>query len=96
MSIFESAFSSKEVIISAMPFSDVRFLNILSHTFWFLPSVAACYAMRNLLAMKQNRFYHNYRVIVAAGSSAGIGVAALPPVYDKMDDPLKTKTITLS
>ena len=35
-------------------------------------------------------------MIVAAGSAAGIGVAALPPVLDAMDDPLKTKTITLS
>jgi hypothetical protein len=79
-----------------MPFSDVRLLNVLSHTFWFLPSVASCHAMRNLLKKKQNRFYHDYRVIVAAGSAAGIGVAALPPVLEEMDDPLKTKTITLS
>jgi hypothetical protein len=79
-----------------MPFSDVRLLNILSHTFWFLPSVAACHAMRNLLTKKQNRFYHDYTVIVAAGSAAGIGVAALPPVLEGMDDPLKSKTITLS
>jgi hypothetical protein len=79
-----------------MPFSDVRLLNVLSHTFWFLPSVASCHAMRNLLAQKQNRFYHDYEVIVAAGADAGIGVAALPPVLEAMDDPLKTKTITLS
>jgi T5orf172 domain/Type III restriction enzyme, res subunit len=79
-----------------MPFSDARLLNVLSHTFWFLPSVASCYAMRNLLAKKQNRFYHDYQVIVAAGSAAGIGVEALPPVQEAMDDPLKTKTITLT
>ena len=79
-----------------MPFSDTRLLNVLSHTLWFLPTVASCYAMRNLLAQKQNRFYHDYRVIVAAGSSAGIGVEALPPVQEAMEDPLITKTITLS
>ena len=79
-----------------MPFSDARLLNVLSHTFWFLPSVASCHAMRNLFAKKQNRFYHDYKVILAAGSAAGIGVAALPPVQEAMDDPLKTKTITLS
>ncbi len=79
-----------------MPFSDVRLLGVLSHSFWFLPSVAACHAMRNLLAKKQNRFYHDYKIIVAAGSAAGIGVAALPPVQEAMDDPLTTKTITLS
>jgi hypothetical protein len=79
-----------------MPFSDVRLLGVLSHSFWFLPSVAACHAMRNMLAKKQNRFYHDYQVIVAAGSAGGIGAAALPPVQDAMDDPLTTKTITLS
>ncbi|MGB6090330.1 MAG: GIY-YIG nuclease family protein, partial [Candidatus Binataceae bacterium] len=79
-----------------MPFSDARLLNVLSHTFWFLPSVASCHAMRNLLAKKQNRFYHDYRVVVAAGSGAGIDAAALQPVQEAMDDPLRTKTITLS
>ena len=78
------------------PFSDVRLLSVLSHTFWFLPSVASCYAMQNLLEQKQNRFYHDYQVMVAAGSRAGIGVKALPPVLMAMDEPLKTKTITLS
>lgn len=79
-----------------LPFSDARLLGLLSHSFWFLPSVAACHAMRNLLAKKQNRFYHDYTVIVAAGSAAGIGAAALPPVQEAMDNPLITKTITLS
>jgi len=79
-----------------LPFSDVRLLNVLSHTLWFLPSVAACYAMRNLLAKRQNRFYHDYKIIVAAGNAAGIGVAALPPVLEAIDDPLQTKTITLT
>lgn len=79
-----------------LPFSDVRLLNVLSHTLWFLPSVSSCYAMRNLMAKRQNKFYHDYQVIVAAGVAAGIGVAALPPVLDAMGDPLKTKTITLT
>lgn len=79
-----------------LPFSDVRLLGVLSHTFWFLPSVASCHAMRNLLTKRQNRFYQDYKVIVAAGSSAGIGAQALPPVLEALDDPLKTKTITLS
>jgi len=79
-----------------MPFSDTRLLNLLTHTFWFLPSVAACFAMKNLLTQRQNSFYHDYEVIVAAGQSAGIGVAALPPVLNAMNNPLKSKTITLS
>lgn len=79
-----------------MPFSDARLLNLLSHTFWFLPTVASCHAMANLLAQKQNKYYHDYNVVVAAGNDAGLGVEALPPVYEAMGDPLKTKTITLS
>ena len=79
-----------------MPFSDVRLLNVLSHTFWFLPTVAACHAMNNLIQQKQNKFYHDYTVVVAAGFEAGIGVEALPPVKKAMDKPLHTKTITLS
>jgi len=79
-----------------MPFSDARLLNVLTHTFWFLPSVAACHAMKNLLEQKQNLFYHDYEVIVAAGNAAGLGVEALPPVLNAMDNPLQSKSITLS
>ena len=80
----------------AMPYSDTRLLNVLTHTLWFLPSVAACYAMRNLLMQKQNSFYHDYKINVAAGAAAGIGVNALYPVLKSMENPLMSKTITLS
>lgn len=79
-----------------LPFSHTPLLNVLSHTFWFLPSVASCHAMANLLKQKQNKFYHDYKVVVAAGTAAGIGVSALDPVQDAMEDPLHSKTITLS
>ena len=79
-----------------MPFSDSRLLSILNHTFWFLPSVASCHAMKNLMLKPNNTFYKDYKIIVAAGTQAGIGVAALPPVLEAMDNPLTTKTITLS
>lgn len=79
-----------------LPFSHAPLLNVLTHTFWFLPSVASCFAMKNLLEKRQNKFYHDYDVIVAAGTGAGIGVEALPPILKAMDNPLKTKTITLS
>ena len=79
-----------------MPFSDTRLLGILTHTLWFLPNVASCEAMANLLAERQNTFFHDYRVIVAAGSAAGMGVEAVGPVRRAMGDPLATKTITLS
>lgn len=79
-----------------MPYSDTRLLNVLQHTFWYLPNVASCYAMANLLAEKQNVFYHDYKVIVCAGTEAGNGAAALEPVQRAMANPLETKTITLS
>ena len=80
-----------------MPYADTRLLNVLSHTLWFLPSVASCYAMRNLMNQRQNQFFHDgYQINVCAGTQAGIGAAALEPVRASMDDPLKTRTITLS
>lgn len=79
-----------------MPFSHAPLLHALTHSFWFLPSVAACHAMNNLLKQRQNKFYHDYQVVVAAGTYAGIGAAALPPVLGAMGNPLESKTITLS
>ena len=79
-----------------MPFSDANLLGSLLHTLWFLPNVASCYAMRNLLTQPQNTFYHDYQIIVAAGNEAGMGADALIPVKKAMQDPLKTKSITLS
>lgn len=79
-----------------MPYSYAKLLNVLNHTLWFLPSVASCEAMHNLLKKKQNTFYHDYKAVVAAGSDAGIGIKALPPVLDAMSDPLESKTITLT
>jgi len=79
-----------------MPYSNSRLLSILAHTLWFLPNVASCYAMRNLLKQRQNTFYHDYKVNLCAGVAAGIGVDALGPVQRSMADPLKSKTITLT
>jgi hypothetical protein len=78
------------------PFSDVRLLPYLQHSFWFLPNVAACHAMANLLVEKHNTFWREYEVVVAAGSSAGIGLDALPPVRKAIGSGFETKTITLS
>jgi hypothetical protein len=78
------------------PYSDVRLLPYLQHSFWFLPNVAACHAMANLLTERHNTFWHDYEVVVAAGASAGIGLDALPPVRDAIGSGFQTKTITLS
>lgn len=78
------------------PYSDVRLLPYLQHSFWFLPNVAACHAMANLMAEKQNVFWHDYETVVAAGATAGIGLDALPPVRQAIGSGFDTKTITLS
>ena len=78
------------------PYSDVRLLPYLQHSFWFMPSVASCHAMANLLAEKQNTFWHAYKVVVAAGTSAGIGLEALPPVRSAIGSGFDSQTITLS
>ncbi len=78
------------------PYSDVRLLPYLQHSFWYLPDVAACHAMANLLAERHNTFWHGYQVIVAAGSAAGIGLAALPPVRKAIGSGFDSQTITLS
>jgi hypothetical protein len=78
------------------PYSDVRLLPYLQHSFWFLPNVAACHAMAKLLAEKHNSFWHDYDVLVSAGASAGIGLEALPPVRKAIGSGFETKTITLS
>ena len=79
-----------------MPYSDTRLMNVLSHTMWFMPNVASCQAMENLLKQRQNIYYHKYKVIVCAGAKAGIGLDALKPVQAAMADPLTTNTITLT
>jgi len=78
------------------PYLDVRLLPYLQHSFWYLPNVAACHAMANLLAERHNTFWLGYQVIVAAGAAAGIGLEALPPVRKAIGSGFDTKTITLS
>lgn len=78
------------------PYSDVRLLPYLQHSFWFLPNVAACHAMAKLLAERHNTFWHEYGVVVSAGNSAGMGLEALPPVRAAIGSGYDTKSITLS
>jgi len=79
-----------------LPYNFSPILEVINHTLWFLPSVASCHAMNNLLRKRNNKFYQDYNIVVAAGSSAGIGQEALPPVRRAMEEPLKSKSITLT
>lgn len=77
-----------------MPYSDINLLSSLTHTFWFLPSVASCKAMGELL--NKHPFYKEYDIKVCAGNEAGMGADALKPIQDAIGDGFNTKTITLS
>ena len=87
---------SNKKSLPVLPFSDIRLVNILNHTFWFLPSISSCNAMKNLMMKIANYFYHDYEIIVCAGNAVGTGVEAIKPVRIKMSNPLSSKTITLS
>jgi len=53
--------------------------------------------MEALLHRPANGFYQNYTIINCSGTKAGIGMDALGPVREAMgDNPLKTRTITLT
>ena len=78
-----------------IPFEDRRLRAHLAHTLWFLPNVAACEAMGEMLRI--HAFYREYKVVVAAGTKAGIGLAALPPVEDAITRrPTTSLSITLT
>ena len=80
----------------APPFADRNVLPALSHSVWHLPDVASCNAMHELLQRPNNAFFHDYKIICAAGSRAGIGVKALDPLRQAMGDGTRTRTITLT
>ncbi len=78
-----------------LPYSDSRLVRALRHTVWFLPDVASCRAMYDLL--KEDVYFKDYGIVLCAGSECGNGIDALMPVREAMtDNPMATKTITLT
>ena len=77
---------------SNYPFENIDLREKLLHTLWFMPDVASCYAMNDLL--KQHTFFKDYAVKIAAGDKIGNGAAAKRPVEDMIRQ--NSKTITLS
>ena len=78
------------------PYSDSRLLPYMQHSFWFLPNVASCHAMAKLMNTKHNVYWHDYQILTVAGTGAGIGLDALPPVRKAIGSGFDSKTITLS
>ena len=78
-----------------LPYSDSRLVKILRHTVWFLPDVASCRAMKELLT--EDAFFRDYEIVLCAGDSCGNGAEALDPVREAMTEcPKDTRTITLT
>lgn len=77
-----------------MPFLDEILLNNLSHTFWLLPNVASCYAMYDLL--RETIEFKKYKIILAAGAKSKSGESLIEEIHKNMENPIETKTITLS
>ncbi|MBQ3565353.1 MAG: GIY-YIG nuclease family protein [Alphaproteobacteria bacterium] len=84
-----------ESSISGRPFADPSLMKYLIHTFWFLPSVAACRAMGKL--MKEDPFFSRYKIVVCAGNEVGVGEKALESVKEAIGNGIgSSPTITLS
>jgi len=80
-----------------MPFADSNLLTALQHTIWYMPGVNSCIAMRDLLGRPHNKFFREYRIVVAAGNEVGMGQEALIPVEEAITNvPQDAKTITLT
>ncbi|MBQ7732999.1 MAG: GIY-YIG nuclease family protein [Synergistaceae bacterium] len=77
-----------------MPYSNYELRETLRHTLWFLPDVASCNAMSELLS--HDKFFSEYNIILCAGKSCGNGIEALEYVTRNMGSPLESKSITLS
>jgi hypothetical protein len=60
------------------PYEDPIFTAAIRHSVWYLPGVASCFAMRDLL--DKHPYFRGFEVVVAAGGAAGQGADAKPPV----------------
>jgi superfamily II DNA or RNA helicase len=77
-----------------MPYSSQR-VEATRHSLWTLPSVAACASMDKLLA--EDPFFKDYTVVVVAGDDDSSSATPLNRVNNAIgDNPLQTKTITLT
>ncbi len=78
------------------PYESVGFKKAVTHSVWFLPDVASCFAMGDLLRV--DPYFSAFEIVVSAGSSGGQGAAAKPPVEVAIGKAMKAGagSITLS
>ncbi len=60
------------------PYENPVFKQAIKHSVWYLPGVASCFAMRDML--DRHPYFSGFEVVVAAGNTAGQGAEAKPPV----------------
>lgn len=60
------------------PYESPAFTKQVRHSVWYMPDVASCFAMRDML--DAHSYFKGFEVVVAAGSKAGQGAEAKPPV----------------
>ena len=60
------------------PYESPTFTGQVRHSVWYMPDVASCFAMRDML--DAHPYFSAFEVVVAAGSGAGQGAEAKPPV----------------
>lgn len=79
------------------PYEHPKFTDQVKHSVWYMPDVASCFAMRDLL--DEHPYFSGFEVVVAAGPKAGQGADALPPVeaaIGKANKENSSGSITLS
>jgi hypothetical protein len=79
------------------PYESPVFTDAIKHSVWYMPSVASCFAMRDIL--QRHPYYSGFEIVVAAGSAAGQGADAQPPVdaaIGKATKENRSGSITLS
>jgi hypothetical protein len=79
------------------PYESPVFTAAIKHSVWYMPDVASCFAMRDLL--QRHPYYSGFEIVVAAGSRAGQGADAKPPVdaaIGKATKESQSGSITLS
>lgn len=79
------------------PYGSERFTSAVTNSIWFLQDISTCQAMAALL--KAHPFFSRYTIYVAAGTQAGVGASALPPLKRAISEGEKSGTagsITLS
>jgi hypothetical protein len=79
------------------PYESAVFSLAIKNSVWYMADVASCFAMRDLL--QGHPYFSGYEIVVAAGSQAGQGAAAKPPVEEAIAKASKrhaSGTITLS